>query len=726
MLKTTFTGKGRLGLLLCLTGLLSFASVPAVRAQDDPRSYDNSTARDDRPQDGDDNSSVALNSSGGDDNYQGDVDEASPDAQDPPSRVARLSYFDGTVSMQAGGSGDWGAAARNRPVTIGDKLWVDKDGRAELQAGQASIHLGAMTALSFLNLDQNITQMRLAEGSINFRVRELREGDQYEVDTPNAAFTVRQAGAFRIDVNENGDGTLITVIRGEGEVTASGKTYDVHPGQLAEFNGTDTNVEYQTERAPESDDLDNWSAERDRKEENSVSAKYVSRDTVGYSDLDDNGTWNEEPEYGHVWYPNSVSVGWAPYSYGYWNWVGPWGWTWVDYSPWGFAPFHYGRWHYFGSRWGWCPGPIGYSPVYGPAFVGFLGGRHGFSFGVGVGVGWFPLGFGEVYRPWYRYHAGGAYIRNINIHNTYIRNVNVINNRNFRGNYAYAHNVNAVTATSHNAFVNGQLVNRGGTRVTAASLRGAQVTNRVGLSPTRASYVGAVNARGRVSMPSASVQNRAVIARTAPAAGASHMPVRTVSPSFGANRAASGSVNNRGFNNGNRAVGNNSTFNNGNSVRDRQLSGNRPPSAQNNRTITNDTLQQRSNNNRASTNYQNRGGSNSVTTRSDRSSYAGSGNSGNSQGSTRMNNNRPPSANSGRTYTDRGASSPRSYSAPSRMNSAPQRTYSPPSRTYSAPSHSSPAPSRGSSAPSRGSSGGSGHSSGGGSNSHGSGPHGRH
>ena len=273
--------------------------------------------------------------------------------------------------------------------------------------------------------------MRLAEGSINFRVRELREGDQYEVDTPNAAFTVRQAGAFRIDVNENGDGTLITVIRGEGEVTAGGKTYNVRSGELAEFNGTDANVEYQSDRAPEADDFDRWAADRDRKEENSVSARYVSRDTVGYSDLDDNGTWNEEPEYGHVWYPNQVSVGWAPYSYGYWNWVGPWGWTWVDYSPWGFAPFHYGRWHYFGSRWGWCPGPYGAGyPVYGPAFVGFLGGRGGFGFGVGIGVGWFPLGYGEIYHPWYRYRAGGTYIRNINIHNTYIRNVNVINNRN--------------------------------------------------------------------------------------------------------------------------------------------------------------------------------------------------------------------------------------------------------------------------------------------------------
>ena len=407
----------------------------------------------------------------------------------------------------------------------------------------------------------------------------------------------------------------------------------------------------------------------------------------------------DEPNYGHVWYPNQVSVGWAPYSYGYWNYVGPWGWTWVDYSPWGFAPFHYGRWNYFGGRWGWCPGPIGGYPVYGPAFVGFLGGRGGFGFGVGIGVGWFPLGFGEIYRPWYHYRAGGTYIRNINIHNTYIRNVNNIGNRNFRGNYAYARNPNAVTATSHNAFVNGQLVNRGSARVTAASLRGAQVSNRVGgLTPTRASYVGAVNARGRVSTPPASVQNRAVMARTAPAAGASHMPVRTISPSVGANR---------GFNN-NRAVGNNGAVN----------SGSRPPSAQNNtRTYNNDNINR---SNRPATNYQNRGASNSAPTmRSDRPSYAGSnGSSVNSQGAARYNNNRPPSANAGRSYDNRGASSQRTYSAPQ------QRTNSAPSRTYSAPQRSAPAPSRGSSAPSHGSSGGS-HPSGGGGNGGGSHPHGR-
>src|SRR5215467_3179038 len=169
--------------------------------------------------------------------------------QDPPSRVARISDIEGSVSFQPGGQGDWGAATRNRPVTIGDKIWSDQNSRAELQAGQASIHLSSMTALSFLNLDEQTTQMRLAEGSINFRVRELREGDVYEVDTPNVAFTVTQAGAFRIDVNENGDGTRVTVIRGEGQVTANGQSYPVHAGERGEFNGTE-DVKYFVAAAP--------------------------------------------------------------------------------------------------------------------------------------------------------------------------------------------------------------------------------------------------------------------------------------------------------------------------------------------------------------------------------------------------------------------------------------------------------------------------------------------
>src|SRR5262249_57386327 len=130
---------------------------------------------------------------------------------DPRTRVARISYTDGAVSFQPGGQGEWGTAQRNATVTIGDKMWTDKDAKAELQAGQAAIHMASMTALSFLNLDDNTIQMRIAEGSTNFRVRELREGEVYEVDAPNLAFTVREAGAFSIDVSQYYEPYHITV-----------------------------------------------------------------------------------------------------------------------------------------------------------------------------------------------------------------------------------------------------------------------------------------------------------------------------------------------------------------------------------------------------------------------------------------------------------------------------------------------------------------------------------
>lgn len=693
--------------------------------------------------------------------------KARGDEGDPPTRVARISYIDGTVSLQPGGDGDWAAAAKNRPMTIGDKMWVDKDSRAELQAGSVAVHLGSMTALSFLNLDENITQMRLAEGSINFRVREMREGETYEVDTPNSAFTVKEAGAFRIDVTETGDGTRITVIRGQGEVTAGGKTYAINAGERAEFNGSEADVQYNIDQASGPDGLDTWANQRDLKEDNSVSAQYVSRDMDGYSDLDDNGTWSEEPEYGHVWYPSSVPVGWAPYSDGYWNWVGPWGWTWVDYAPWGFAPFHYGRWNYFGGRWGWCPGPYYGRAFYGPAFVGFVGGANwgvGFGFGggwgIGGGIGWFPLGWGECFHPWYR--SGGTYIRNVNIHNTYIRNVNVINNNSFH-NYMYAHNVNAVTATSRNGFVNGERVNRGAAHLTEANLRGAQISNHNALAPTRQSFTGQANAGRRVSTPSANIQNRAVVARTAPAPNASHMPVRTVNtahlsagrsagtPLSGAGNRPVNTMNNRptagGSSerlNGGATIGhtNNAPSTPPASSRQHELSLNRPPSARNesntSRAINGGMNPSGTRTWEAQGNQTDRGrapsgfGSDRATGRpnggtaqiarmndNNRPPWARSGTEGNSSAQHTAppsnNSSNHPSVNNNRGYTqqnersynnDRGGNR---YSAPQRGNqqvqprnySAPPRSYSAPNRSYSAPSRSYPAPSRSYSAPSR-------------------------
>jgi hypothetical protein len=144
---------------------------------------------------------------------------ASADEDDPPTRVARLSYTRGAVSFNPAGTDDWVSSVVNRPVTTGDKLWTDKDSRAELNIGSSVIRLGSTTGFSFLNLSDNTTQIRLTEGTVNIRVRSLDTGEIFEVDTPNLAFSLLRPGSYKINVNENGDTTIVVVRNGQGEVT---------------------------------------------------------------------------------------------------------------------------------------------------------------------------------------------------------------------------------------------------------------------------------------------------------------------------------------------------------------------------------------------------------------------------------------------------------------------------------------------------------------------------
>jgi hypothetical protein len=60
--------------------------------------------------------------------------QAQADENDPPTRVARVAYAEGSVSFEPAGTEEWVAAALNRPVTSGDKLWSDQDGSATTTA----------------------------------------------------------------------------------------------------------------------------------------------------------------------------------------------------------------------------------------------------------------------------------------------------------------------------------------------------------------------------------------------------------------------------------------------------------------------------------------------------------------------------------------------------------------------------------------------------------------
>jgi hypothetical protein len=261
---------------------------------------------------------------------------------DPPSRVARLNFMEGSVSFQASGTQEWVDANPSRPLTTGDNLWADKDSRGEVHIGSLAIRMASETGISFLNLDDRTVQIQLAQGTIEVHLRRYEPGNAVEIDTPNLAFTLTTAGEYRIETDSNGDSTLIIVREGGGQVTGGGESYDLGPGQQYTFGGTDQ-LSYDAQPAPGFDDFESWCQQRDQRENRSASAQYVSRDIDGYYDLDDYGDWQVVPEYGRVWIPRGVEAGWAPYHFGHWVWIAPWGWTWIGDEPWGFAPFHYRR-----------------------------------------------------------------------------------------------------------------------------------------------------------------------------------------------------------------------------------------------------------------------------------------------------------------------------------------------------------------------------------------------
>jgi hypothetical protein len=489
---------------------------------------------------------------------------ANDNAPDVPARAARLQFMTGSISIQPRGAGDWATGELNRPLTNADNVWADKNSRAELNVGTGLIRIDSESSLTLANIDENSVQLQLHQGAMIVHVRRLYDNEVWEVDTPNQAFTVSKPGDYRFDVDPNADTTVITVWSGEGKSTGNGPALVVHQNEQVRFTGESMASEIHA--APRPDAFDQWASSRDQRIESSQSARYVSPDVPGSEDLDEYGTWSETPDYGPVWVPRHVEVGWAPYRYGHWIWVAPWGWTWVEDEPWGYAPFHYGRWVYWGGSWGWAPGPVYARPYYAPALVAWFGGAGwgvNVGFGGGFGYGWCPLGFGEPYVPWY--HVSRGYFNRVNITNTRITNVRITNvyNNTYVHN-TYGHNggspgrpggggpygphsgaasmhyanmraPNGFTAVSRNTLVNGQQVARNELRVSPNQMSRMTPVHSLNARPSRSAVMG--GARAAVTPPSRSFSRPTIARNSAPGAGREGFG--RPGPAMGNNRSAS-------------------------------------------------------------------------------------------------------------------------------------------------------------------------------------------
>ncbi|HUR90917.1 MAG TPA: DUF6600 domain-containing protein [Ramlibacter sp.] len=383
---------------------------------------------------------------------------------DPPGRVARVNYTEGAVSFAPGGDNEFTDAELNHPLVRGDKLWTDKGVRAEIQAGSAIVRMDGRTQLAVLALDDQSTQLSLTQGTVYLRVRTLPEGENFEVDTPNLAWRASYPGDYRIDVDKDRGVTRVTIHSGTGAVYGEkGDALPMGGGQQITFKARAL-AQVDSKEQPPQDNFDRWAAERNRREDQSVAARYVPREVVGYQLLDASGVWQQDANLGVVWMPQSVPANWAPYRNGRWEWIGPWGWTWIDEQPWAFVTSHYGRWAQVNSKWAWVPGRMGVRPIYSPALVAFVGSGNGpLSIGGKQTVAWFPLAPGEAWQP--GYPATPLYISSVNANMT----------PQPPGKYTYQSKPEALTAIASEDFARGKPAKGSWLRVAANALGNAQI-----------------------------------------------------------------------------------------------------------------------------------------------------------------------------------------------------------------------------------------------------------
>jgi len=427
---------------------------------------------------------------------------------DPPARVGRISYVEGDVSFQPPQQDFWTGASRNFPVANGEAFWTGDEGRLELQVGAVEAWLDRETELDVVDLEYGQTRLALSQGSIDIRVWRAPRGG-VSISTPGGDITLDQPGIYRIDVEApRDDGSYpdveLSVFEGLADAPAPNGAVTLGDGQSLLLDPG-----YQPQEISLVDaEIDDWARDRETNERWRW-REDMSLDQTGVEELDQYGDFADVPEYGHVWFPRDVPADWAPYRYGHWAFVEPWGWTWVDDAPWGFAPFHYGRWARVGDRWGWVPGRPEPEPVYAPALVAFIGGSgFGVSLNIGGGaaLGWVPLAPNEVYRPTYR--VSDDYVRRVNVTNvseTVINRV-TINNTTIINNVVEYRNAPATVVMRADAFSHGSPVQGQAVHATPTALASAHAIAATNFpAPTREARSGfslqAGSAVASTSMP---------------------------------------------------------------------------------------------------------------------------------------------------------------------------------------------------------------------------------
>ena len=301
--------------------------------------------------------------------------------------VGRISHAEGPIYRYLDVDDSWVETVEQAPAGSQDILMTGSAGRAEIIfPNDMQVRLDRQTEIEILNLDEDGGEFSLHAGRARFYNRST--DGRLIVETGRGTLQVSPGGV--IDMQADRQSTTVSAVFGE----AAFYSYDNGSEKIDIISGT-TSLEFRPDstiatRGPLNKDWSRWCGDREGVwgSYRTVRSEHLPETMQEYAyDLEPYGRWQKVYYRGYyywAWSPYSITVGWSPYTTGYWyDWQGsP---VWIDNNPWGWVTHHYGYWIDVSGIWLWTP----YIHV---------------SHDPGVTVIGFNITFGKRYRPYW--HPG--------------------------------------------------------------------------------------------------------------------------------------------------------------------------------------------------------------------------------------------------------------------------------------------------------------------------------
>lgn len=288
------------------------------------------------------------------------------------ARIVRLSFLDGDVDIDRGGTSGLDSALLNMPVTQGTRIVTyDENSRVEIEFENGStMRLAGAGEVDFRDLSLNaeggkVTLVTLARGTAYFNLK-LKRDDDFRVDFNDENIALRKSSRLRVRATD--DRVDISVYKGEAELRSRSGEVSVKKNETLSLDRNESG-RYFLAKSIDTVEFDDFNRQRDEYLERAANseifgysqARYGGPYTYGMSDLAYYGRYSYFPGYGYLWRPFDAGFGWDPFSNGLWSYYGGSGWVFVSRYPWGWTPYRYGNWLFVnGVGWCWQPGSYGF------------------------------------------------------------------------------------------------------------------------------------------------------------------------------------------------------------------------------------------------------------------------------------------------------------------------------------------------------------------------------